>query len=82
LTAQESAKFLFSLSIWRIACDATSPAVFLREVRGFIQTYGLATYDATYLELAQRRSAEVAIFDRPLAAGPIAAGVCVYGDTA
>jgi predicted nucleic acid-binding protein len=42
--------------------------------------YGLTAYDATYLELAMRRAATLATFDRKLAAAARTAGVRVFGD--
>jgi predicted nucleic acid-binding protein len=44
--------------------------------------HNLTAYDATYLELAMRRSAVLATFDRKLAAAARAAGVRVSGDPA
>jgi predicted nucleic acid-binding protein len=44
------------------------------------RTYALTAYDATYLELALRRSAVLATFDRKLAAAARSAGVRVFGD--
>lgn len=43
------------------------------------QTHRLTCYDATYLELAIRKSAPLATFDRELAAAARAAGVRVVG---
>jgi predicted nucleic acid-binding protein len=40
----------------------------------------LTPYDATYLELAMRRAATLATFNRKLAEAARAAGVRVFGD--
>lgn len=42
----------------------------------------LSGYDATYLELAKRNGAQLATFDRKLAAAARTAGVRVFGDPA
>jgi predicted nucleic acid-binding protein len=46
------------------------------------QRSGLTAYDATYLELAIRRNAPLATFDRQLAEAARAAGVAIFGDKA
>jgi predicted nucleic acid-binding protein len=43
--------------------------------------YKLTAYDATYLELAMRRVATLATFDRKLTAAARAAGVRVFGES-
>jgi predicted nucleic acid-binding protein len=46
------------------------------------RVFKLTAYDATYLELAMRRAAVLATFDRQLADAARAAGVRVFGDAA
>jgi predicted nucleic acid-binding protein len=46
------------------------------------RVFKLTAYDATYLELALRRSAPLATFDRKLAEAARQAGVRVFGDAA
>lgn len=48
-----------------------------RAVMAFARQYRLTVYDATYLELAQRRGIEIATLDNHLARAARAAGVTV-----
>ncbi|MFZ1084124.1 MAG: type II toxin-antitoxin system VapC family toxin [Terracidiphilus sp.] len=80
ITAKESAKFLSSLSIWEIVQDSVLPAFCQTQVIHLGRVYQLTAYDATYLELAMRRAATLASFDRKLTAAARAAGVQVFGD--
>ncbi len=43
------------------------------------RAHGLSSYDATYLELAQRLNATLASFDRPLNRAAAAIGVALFG---
>jgi predicted nucleic acid-binding protein len=76
----ESASYLSSLSIWEIVQDSVHPALCQAQVTHLGRVYELTAYDATYLELAMRRAAMLATFDRKLAAATRAAGVRVFGD--
>jgi predicted nucleic acid-binding protein len=80
ITAQGSASFLSGLSIWEIAQDTVSPALAQAQTILLGRLYNLTAYDATYLELALRRAATLATFDRKLAAAAREAGVRVFGD--
>jgi predicted nucleic acid-binding protein len=80
ITAQGSASFLSSLSIWEIDQDQAPPALTQAETILLARMYHLTAYDATYLELAMRRAAVLATFDRQLADAARAAGVRVFGD--
>ena len=82
ITAQGSASFLSSLSIWGIDQDQVPPALTQAEAILLARMYHLTAYDATYLELAMRRAAVLATFDRKLAEAARAAGVRVFGDAA
>jgi predicted nucleic acid-binding protein len=65
-----------------ILADEISPRARQSAALDLARTYGLTAYDATYLELAMRRAATLATFDRKLAAAARAAGVRVFGDPA
>jgi predicted nucleic acid-binding protein len=80
--AEDSASFLFSLSAWEIVQDSVLPALCQAQVIHLGRIYKLTSYDATYLELAMRRAATLATFDRKLAEAARSAGVRVFGDAA
>jgi len=80
IATEESANFLFSLSVWSIAQDTVLPASCQAQVIHLARIHKLTAYDATYLELAMRRAATLATFDRKLAAAARNAGVRVFGD--
>jgi predicted nucleic acid-binding protein len=82
ITAQDSASFLSSLSFWEIVQDTAPPALYQPETIHLGRMYNLTAYDACYLELAMRRAAVLATFDRKLAAAARSAGVRVFGDPA
>ncbi len=82
ITTEESNNFLFNLSIWEIVQDSEMPALSQAQVTHLGRVYKLTAYDATYLELAMRRAAQLATFDRKLADAARAAGVRVFGDAA
>jgi predicted nucleic acid-binding protein len=44
------------------------------------RSHGLSSYDATYLELAQRLGAALASFDRQLNGAAAAIGVALFAD--
>lgn len=76
----ESAYFLNELAQADIVLDEQSPRIHQTIVLALARLHGLTAYDATYLELAMRRAAELATFERKLAAAARAAGVRVFGD--
>jgi predicted nucleic acid-binding protein len=77
---QDSARYLSDLTLLEIRQDDLSPASRQARVLDLGRIYKLTAYDATYLELALRRSAVLATFDRKLADAARAAGVRVFGD--
>lgn len=81
-TEQDSARYLSDLSLLDIVQDDLSPASRQAHVLDLGRINKLSAYGATYLELALRRSAELATFDRKLAAAARTAGVRVFGDEA
>lgn len=58
-----------------VQVDADQPST--RVLFGFARRYQLTAYDATYLELAQRRSLALATLDRDLRAAARAAGIAL-----
>jgi predicted nucleic acid-binding protein len=60
--------------------DSVLPALCQTQVIHLSRVYNLTAYDATYLELAMRRAATLATFDRKLADAARAAGVRVFGE--
>jgi predicted nucleic acid-binding protein len=75
-----SSSFLAMVDTLPIIEDTTRPYAVQATVLMLARTYELSAYDATYLELAMRRAATLATFDRKLAAAARAAGVRVFGD--
>ncbi len=80
ISAQDSSSYLAELSLWEIVQDSVPPALSQAQAIQLGRIYKLTAYDATYLELAMRRSATLATFDHKLAAAARAAGVRVFGD--
>jgi predicted nucleic acid-binding protein len=80
ISLTQSAFFLSELSHAEIVADELSPRARQATVLDLARAYGLTAYDATYLELAMRRGATLATFDRKLAVAARAAGVRVFGD--
>jgi predicted nucleic acid-binding protein len=76
----QSAYFLHELSQTDIVMDEQSPRAGQAMVLALARSYALTAYDALYLELAMRRAAVLATFDRQLADAARAAGVRVFGD--
>jgi len=76
----QTASFLNDLSQADIEADTESPRSRQARVLALARMYRLTAYDATYLELAMRRTAILATFDGKLAAAARAAGVRVYDD--
>lgn len=78
----QTAYFLSELAQADIVTDEIAPRARQSSVLDLARTYGLTAYDATYLELAMRRAAQLATFDRKLAEAARAAGMRVFGDPA
>lgn len=82
ISTPATADFLSSLSIWEIVQDSILPFTCQAQVIHLSRVYQLTAYDAAYLELAMRRAATLATFDRKLAKAARSAGVRVFGDPA
>ncbi len=80
LTEQASASYLSDLALMTITLDDLSPELRLTRILDLGRMHKLTAYDATYLELAMRRAATLATFDRKLTEAARAAGVRVFGD--
>jgi len=78
---QDSANFLLDLATLTITQDETPMASLQPQILAAARTYQLTAYDATYFELAMRRGATLATFDRQLAQAFRKAGGHVFGDT-
>lgn len=66
ISASESDLFLGRLHALPIATDDASLQERQPRIVGHARTHGLSSYDATYLELAQRLGGSLASFDRRL----------------
>ncbi len=75
-----SSAFRADLDTLPILTDTTYPQVVQGELVKLGRAHQLTAYDATYLELALRKAATLATFDRRLAAACREAGVAVFGD--
>jgi len=82
ISSTQTAYFLGELAQMEIVADEISTRIRQSAVLELARTHGLTAYDATYLELAMRRAATLATFDRKLTAAARAAGVRVFGDPA
>jgi predicted nucleic acid-binding protein len=71
---------LIDLATLWIDQDSAPVAKTQSKVLEVARNYQLTAYDATYLELAQRKSATLATFDRQLAEAYRKAGGRVFGD--
>ena len=80
ISRQDSSNFLIDLATLWIDQDSTPVAKTQSKVLEVARNYQLTAYDATYLELAQRKSATLATFDRQLAEAYRKAGGRVFGD--
>jgi predicted nucleic acid-binding protein len=80
VTLTQTAAFLAELDLAEIETEADSPRLRQSVVLALARSHRLTAYDATYLELALRRGAPLATFDRQLAEAARAAGVRVFGD--
>lgn len=77
---QASARFLADLESLPITMDSASPRSLQTKTLDLARAHQLTPYDATYFELAQRKNASLATFDRRLADSFRKAGGHVFGD--
>ncbi len=77
LPASKSEAFLEGLADLAITVDPDSSGHILNRVHGFAIQYRLTTYDAAYLELAQRRNLPLATLDVELQGACKAASVAL-----
>ena len=77
LPDQKVRAFLASLQVLPITVDAHSGECVLSNVHPLATNYGLTSYDAAYLELAQRLSLPLATLDIDLLKACQAAGVAL-----
>ena len=77
IAAQEVADFLVDLRGLNIVVDMPGTERILTDVHQLALTYRLTTYDASYLELAQRRNLPLATLDEELRKACKSAGVTV-----
>jgi predicted nucleic acid-binding protein len=82
IRVDETSEFLWAMSLWEITQDPVPPAESQLQTMYLGRAFKLTAYDATYLELAMRRAAALATFDRKLADAARSAGVPVFGDAA
>jgi predicted nucleic acid-binding protein len=79
ISPAQTAFFLNELAHADIVADDLTARRRQAAVLDLARIYGLTAYDATYLELAMRRGARLATFDRKLAEAARAAGVPLFG---
>jgi predicted nucleic acid-binding protein len=82
LTHQEASSYLADIALLAITQDEESCGDRQVRVLDLARIHRLSVYQATYLELAMRRAAVLATFDRALADAARAAGVRIFGDRA
>lgn len=80
LTQSDSSNFLVDLASLWIDQDSAKISETQSRVLAAARKYQLTAYDATYLELAQRKNASLATFDHQLAQACRQAGIHVFGD--
>lgn len=80
LTQQDATSYLADVSLLAITQDEEPCASRLARILDLGRIHRLSVYQATYLELAMRRTAVLATFDRSLAEAARAAGARVFGD--
>lgn len=78
LPQAESDRFLGRLYSLPIATDVDPSSQRSAAILALARSHGLSSYDATYLELAQRLGAALASFDRQLNGAARASGVALY----
>jgi predicted nucleic acid-binding protein len=81
LPRMESDRFLAHLNSLPITTDAQPTQERSARILALARGHGLSSYDATYLELAQRLGAALASFDRQLNRAASAIGVALFPET-
>jgi predicted nucleic acid-binding protein len=79
-TPISTTKFLADLASMSISPDPFDLETAQKTALNLARTLQLTTYDATYLELAQRSNGSLATFDRKLAEAARSAGIPIFGD--
>jgi predicted nucleic acid-binding protein len=82
VTPVQTAAFLAELDSADIETETDSPKLRQSVVLALARSHGLTAYDAMYMELALRKAAPLATFDRQLADSVRKAGGRVFGDAA
>jgi predicted nucleic acid-binding protein len=77
-TAAKISQFLTLLSALPVAVDGQTTSRAWSDTLMLARTYQLSAYDASYLELAQRRGLPLATLDGPLKRAANAVGVAIY----
>lgn len=80
LPQPDSDRFLARLSSLPFFTDSDPVAERRSRILALARSHGLSSYDATYLELAQRLGAALASFDRQLNRAAAALGVALLKD--
>jgi len=75
LSTEQARSFLDRLESLPIEIDENSPQIIFNRVYLMAKRYRLTGYDATYLELAQRKQLPIATLDEELRQAAMAAGV-------
>lgn len=76
----DSDRFLAHLNSLPITTDARATQERSSRILALARSHGLSSYDATYLELAQRLGAALASFDRQLNQAASAIGIALYAE--
>jgi len=80
VTLSQTTAFLAEFDLANIEAETDSPRLRQSVVMALARSHGLTAYDAMYLELALRRGAPLATFDKRLAEAIRKAGGQVFGD--
>ena len=80
ISQQDASSYLADIGLLAITQDDEPCSSRQVRVLDLARIHRLNVYQAAYLELAMRRAAVLATFDRPLAEAARAAGVRVFGD--
>ena len=81
LTEQDVSSFLDDLSLLKVKQDELLGGERQGRLLDLSRHHGLSAYQATYLELAMRKTTVLATFDKKLAEAARTAGVRVFGDS-
>ena len=81
LSQADSDRFLARLSSLPFFTDSDPAADRSTRILALGRSHGLSSYDATYLELAQRLGTALASFDRQLNRAAAALGVTLFADS-